>query len=232
MSLLKIKYKKVNDVSKINTPSYESILEAVIAHNNKQLLQHGNTPQGVGWNSDLSQIVRFDQVVKILSDETGPFSINDYGCGYGALLDYLASKYQYFEYRGYDVSPSILNNFRERAGSLKTNLEYQLYDTKDLIESDYTVASGVFGMKFGFDGSVWNSYIKDTLDRINAKSTKGFAFNMLTSYTDLPDLDSELYYADPCEIFDYCKRKFSRNVSLLHDYSLYDFTILVRKNRD
>jgi hypothetical protein len=31
-------------------------------------------------------------------------------------------------------------------------------------------------------------------------------------------------------IFDICKRKFSRNVALLHDYGLYEFTILVRKD--
>ena len=30
--------------------------------------------------------------------------------------------------------------------------------------------------------------------------------------------------------FDFCKRNFSRNVALLHDYGLYDFTIIVRKN--
>jgi len=39
----------------------------------------------------------------------------------------------------------------------------------------------------------------------------------------------DLYYADPCFIFDYCKRNFSRNVALLHDYELYEFTIIVRK---
>ncbi|HAW53355.1 MAG TPA: SAM-dependent methyltransferase, partial [Flavobacteriales bacterium] len=39
----------------------------------------------------------------------------------------------------------------------------------------------------------------------------------------------DLYYGDPCFFFDYCKRNFSRNVALLHDYNLYDFTILVRK---
>jgi hypothetical protein len=26
-----------------------------------------------------------------------------------------------------------------------------------------------------------------------------------------------------------CKRRFSRNVALLHDYDLYEFTVLVRK---
>ena len=40
----------------------------------------------------------------------------------------------------------------------------------------------------------------------------------------------DLYYADPCALFDYCKRSFSRNVALLHDYEIYDFTLLVRKS--
>jgi hypothetical protein len=39
----------------------------------------------------------------------------------------------------------------------------------------------------------------------------------------------DLYYADPCELFDHCKRQHSRNVALLHDYTLYEFTILVRR---
>ena len=38
-----------------------------------------------------------------------------------------------------------------------------------------------------------------------------------------------LYYADPMYLFDYCKRHFAKDVALLHDYSLYDFTLIVRK---
>jgi hypothetical protein len=41
----------------------------------------------------------------------------------------------------------------------------------------------------------------------------------------------DLFYADPCELFDYCKTRFARNVALLHDYGLYEFTILVRKGQ-
>ena len=52
---------------------------------------------------------------------------------------------------------------------------------------------------------------------------------MLTSYSDADKKRDELHYADPCAIFDLCKRKYSRNVALYHDYSLYDFTIVVRK---
>jgi hypothetical protein len=57
----------------------------------------------------------------------------------------------------------------------------------------------------------------------------GFAFNCLTSYSDAERKRDYLYYADPCALFDLCKRRYSRNVALLHDYGLYEFTLLVRK---
>ena len=38
----------------------------------------------------------------------------------------------------------------------------------------------------------------------------------------------DLYYADPGFVFDHCKRRYSRHVALLHDYGLWEFTVLVR----
>jgi hypothetical protein len=40
---------------------------------------------------------------------------------------------------------------------------------------------------------------------------------------------ADLFYADPCVYFDLCKRRYSRQVALLHDYGLYEFTLIVRK---
>jgi hypothetical protein len=60
-------------------------------------------------------------------------------------------------------------------------------------------------------------------------SRKGFSFNALTKYSDVDHMRPHLYYADPCFFFDYCKTHFARNVALQHDYDLYDFTILVKK---
>ena len=67
------------------------------------------------------------------------------------------------------------------------------------------------------------------LHKMNDISRRGFSFNMLTKYSDPEYMRQHLYYADPCYLFDYCKMHFSRNVALLHDYEVYDFTILVRK---
>jgi hypothetical protein len=40
---------------------------------------------------------------------------------------------------------------------------------------------------------------------------------------------ADLYYADPLETFELCARQFSPRVALLHDYPLYEFTMIVRK---
>jgi hypothetical protein len=68
-----------------------------------------------------------------------------------------------------------------------------------------------------------------TIRQMSNLSYKGFAFNALTSYSDPQHVRPDLYYANPCFLFDYCKRNFFKQVVLLHDYGLYEFTIIVRK---
>lgn len=82
-------------------------------------------------------------------------------------------------------------------------------------------------MKFDIEDSLWEHYVKKALFNVNEKSIKGFAFNILTTYVDYKE--RHLYYADPLFFFDFCKKNFSRNVSLLHDYGLYEWTMIVKK---
>jgi hypothetical protein len=102
-------------------------------------------------------------------------------------------------------------------------------DCYELQMADYSVTSGIFNLKPECSEAEWLSHILKTIEVMNRNSLKGFAFNMLTKYSDKEYMRKDLYYADPCFFFDYCKRNFSRNVALLHDYEEYDFTILVRK---
>jgi len=99
----------------------------------------------------------------------------------------------------------------------------------EIPEVDYAVVSGTFNMKLDASNTDWTGLVIDCITRMNQRSRKGMAFNMLTRYSDPEHMRPDLYYADPCFFFDYCKRNFSKNVALLHDYGLYDFTILVRK---
>ena len=96
--------------------------------------------------------------------------------------------------------------------------------------ADYSVASGIFNVRLERDDAEWWEYLCSTLDLLDRTSRLGFSFNCLTSYSDADKMKPYLYYADPCKVFDLCKRKYSRNVALLHDYNLYEFTIGVTKN--
>ena len=57
----------------------------------KQISNHGFSPRGVFWQSDNTQQSRFETLIKAikLSDQNGKVSISDFGCGYGALYQYI-----------------------------------------------------------------------------------------------------------------------------------------------
>jgi SAM-dependent methyltransferase len=187
---------------------------------------YGATPQGADWNSEASQLARFEQLFQ-LCDPGSTFSINDYGCGYGALVDFLVQKGCRFTYAGFDILDDMILKAREN----HIDKAYCSFTSREseLSPADYSVESGIFNIRLEYSYDEWTGYVIQTLQKMNNLSRKGFAFNMLTSYSDPPYMKPHLYYADPCYYFDYCKRHFSRNVALLHDYNLYDFTILVKK---
>jgi SAM-dependent methyltransferase len=190
--------------------------------------QESTRARQVGWKSSEAQHNRFQQLVKVIDTST-PFSVNDFGCGLGDFFDYLTPlTVQHFSYLGYDMIPDMVAS----ATSLhpQPNARFlHLTKASQMQASDYTVASGVFNIRFSLTDAEWQHYILETLSVINDKSTKGFSFNALTTYSDKELMRPELYYSDPLFIFDFCKRNFSQNVALLHDYREYDFTIIVRK---
>ena len=200
-------------------------LDHVKTYFDKRIQEHGASARGADWNGPESQNTRFDQLLKII--ETPSFSILDYGCGSGALADYLAEKGFHAEYHGFDILESAIEVAR------KTHIHHPrctFYSDKDKLPvCDYVVASGIFNFRGAQSFEDWTNYVVSVLHHFNDLSRKGFASNFLTKYSDADKMRADLYYADPLSLFDYCKRNFSKNVALLHDYRIYDFTILVRK---
>ena len=203
------------------------ILENINHYYTDKIKIYGATPKGVDWNGEESQFVRFEQLSKIINKDI--FSINDIGCGYGKYFEYLQNRFLNFNYYGFDLSQEMINNAKSPYSN-KGGGFMQVDNLKNIEKADYSVASGIFSVKMEHNESEWLSYILDTLEKMNDKSNNGFSFNMLTKYSDKEYMKDNLYYADPLFIFDYCKRNFSKQVALLHDYGLYEFTILVKKN--
>jgi SAM-dependent methyltransferase len=201
-------------------------LDHVKSYFDKRIREHGASPRGSDWNSETSQNVRFDQLLRVV--EAQPFSILDYGCGYGALADYLVTRGFDADYYGYDILESAIETARKAHQDASRRTFFT--DKSKLPTCDYTVASGIFNFRGEQPFEEWTEYVLGVLDEINRLSRRGFSSNFLTNYSDADKMRPDLYYADPLFLFDHCKRNFSRNVALLHDYRLYDFTLVIRKD--
>lgn len=184
----------------------------------------------VGWKNRAAQENRFAQIMKVIPPGLSPFSLNDLGCGLGAFSAYLdSSGFSDFSYRGYDMSEAMISGAQREYGNQKGKEFVKITRHEDVGKADFCVASGLFNLRFTIPEHEWLYYILDTISLMNTRSGLGFAFNALSKYSDASHMKSDLYYADPLFLFDYCKRNFSGNIALLHDYNEYDFTIIVRK---
>jgi SAM-dependent methyltransferase len=208
------------------TQDETTMLGGVARYYSSKLREHGTTAHGVDWNGEGGQTLRFEQLLRIV-DVEGRFTINDLGCGYGALLDHLDARGFEADYTGIDVSAEMVSaGARRFEGRSGTNF---ICDAHLNRVADYSVASGIFNVRLEWSDTAWRDHLEATLDSMDSASRRGFSFNCLTSYSDQSKMRENLYYADASALFDLCMRRYSKSVALLHDYGLYEFTILVRK---
>src|SRR5215207_7939077 len=149
--------------------SFNNILAQVQEYYDEKIRTYGPVARGVDWNSPESQQLRFAQLLKLI-DHSRPFTVNDFGCGYGALLDYLQKSAFQFQYAGFDISAEIIAKAEElHPGSSFVTQQNQLR------EADYTLASGIFNVKLSTPDEEWKKYMLNVLDTMNLLSTNGFA---------------------------------------------------------
>lgn len=191
------------------------------------LAEHGVGSRSVGWKDDLSHLLRFERLARIVDREAGDYSVNDWGCGYGAMFGYLDALpgARLREYIGYDISPEMIAAAQARCDPARSRF---ILGPAVSEEADYSFVSGTFNVKLAASDEEWDAYVKRHLAVIWAHSRQGMAFNLLTSYVDWKA--ENLFYADPNRFFDFCQRQLSRHVTLVHDYALYEWTILVSRN--
>ena len=203
----------------------DPLLEQTRKSYDASLRTHGATPRGVDWNSAASQELRFDKLSSVLVGNAEA-AVLDYGCGYGALAAYLRARGHRGRYQGFDLSSEMI----AAAEVFTAPLEECTFsaDRAELEPADFALASGIFNVKRDTPDADWHAYVLRTLDDLRAFSHLGFAFNVLTVHADSDKRRADLYYADPLTMFEHCRRRFSRQVALLHDYPLYEFTISVR----
>jgi hypothetical protein len=191
------------------------------------LEREGETSLGVGYRSRENQALRFWQILRLIEPEPAPFSVNDLGCGFADLYGFIRGRQLPMRlYRGYDLSEKMLAVAAKQVGR-----DAELIQSDRVTEvADYSFACGVFNARLEASEEEWLDYMKSVIRNLQEHSMRGFAFNSLTTYVDWRE--DHLFYVDPMEMFRFCKEEISPRVAVLHDYPLWEWTILVRTAPD
>ena len=209
-----------------DTSAPPPLLAPIAAYYSEKIRQYGATPLGVDWPCLPTQEMRFVQLLKVC-DFGSPFSLNDVGCGYGALLSYLSNRYPRHpvDYQGTDLSEEMIAAASRRWSRRRTAHFCIARDASRT--ADYSVASGVFNVKLNATDKAWERGIQKSLERIRSNSRKGFAVNFI-DLAQCPSRIPQLYYADAQWWASYCERHLDVNAEIVSGYGLREFTLLMR----
>lgn len=200
-------------------------MKAVAQYYSERVRLFGPTPWGVDWTCELTQNLRFVQLLRVAGRRRS-FSLNDLGCGYGALLPFVRQRYAAtaVDYLGADISQAMVRHARR----LWQDDPLAAFHASHVLPrvADYSVASGVFNVHLGLSSRAWVRFIEQTLQELRSKSSRGFAVNFLLPPQHGLEPLQGLYRTDPDRWAEFCREEFGAQVTVVQGYGLREFTLL------
>ena len=189
----------------------------IIKHYEALLKRYGPSARAVQHSDREQQLKRFEILFEMAPDM---HSVLDVGCGLGDMAQFMKQRFEHLSYVGVD----LVQPFIDYANSLQ--LQGNVHFTRLDIQTeplpggqDYVLLSGVFNNIMSDN----ESFMLQTLKKMFYASTRGIAFNSLSTYVDYQA--DNLYYTDPGKVFAFCKSEMSPKVVLRHDYQLKENTV-------
>ncbi len=207
-------------------------LSALAAFYDELLKKNGPTPSGVAWRDQDGQHLRFEVMLQLIGSEElhrGGVSINDLGCGYGALFDYIKDDplMKNSRYQGYDICESLIDQAKRLHSDDRARFTQSMVATE---AADYSFVSGTFNMVADRDDEGWRAYIRDSLAHLWRQTRKGLAFNMLdAARTPFDKRNGGLFYDRAQRYMDFCQNTLGAKTTLVDDYPLDEWTLLLRR---
>jgi SAM-dependent methyltransferase len=205
-----------------------TLVHARIAEYYTQKVQaFGCTPLGVDWTCQPTQEMRFVQLLKVC-DFSAPFSINDLGCGYGALAAFLHRRHGAcaVDYLGIDLSGEMVRRAKRKC-RVPGGVRFVKGATIPRV-ADYSVASGIFNVQLDASDEDWDAFITATLHQLAAASRRGFAVNFVASPPAGQLVTRGLYTTSPGRWVEYCANHIEADVRLIDGYGMHEFSLLAR----
>ena len=214
----------------LNSRVTESIYSDVEAYYSARVAKYGATPLGVDWSCQATQAFRFVQLLKIC-DFSAPFTLNDIGCGYGALAAFLTIRYPEakIDYLGMDLSGAMVSRARRRFSSPDRRFVVRTVSPRI---ADYSVASGIMNVSCGYSRAIWEGFVATVLREMRRTSRVGFSVNFLSDAARAKKSAgapvASLYRTSPGPWSHYCEHDLGCSVETIDNYGMREFTLLVR----
>lgn len=186
----------------------------------------GARPEGCGWSSLEAVHARFEVLAGLfdLAPRGTAITVNDLGCGYGALFTWLDRRLSppLAGYRGYDIADGMIALARQAIDDPRATFVHAASPDRP---ADFGLASGTFNLMGDTPRPAWEAMIQDSLAGLARASRRGIGFNLLRA--DGPRLQGRLYTTDPEPWLRFAARLGGR-ARLIQGYLPEDFTILVK----
>lgn len=209
---------------------FSDLYADVESYYSARVAKHGATPRGVDWSCQATQDLRFVQLLK-LCDFSAPFSLNDIGCGYGALCAYLAWRHPHaaIDYLGVDLSLAMVSRARRRFSAPGRRFKVGKGSPR---RATYSVASGIMNVNVGGSRPAWEAFVAEMLADLRRASLRGFSVNFITGAAegaaDADAAQTQLYCTSPEPWIRYCERELGCTVATIDGYGMNEVTLLAR----
>src|SRR5260370_7559677 len=208
----------------------DGVHAGVAGYYTRKIQRYGATPLGVDWTCLATQALRFVQLLRVCKFPAG-FSLNDVGCGYGALVGYLAQYHADTEidYLGIDLSVAMIR----RAKRLHRQRRLVAFVNGSISPrvADYSIASGIFNVKLNHSTDLWEHFVRKTIIDMHATSRRGFSVNFMAPQSPGQPVQPELYRSTPGRWVTFCRQELGWFAEVLAEYAMRKFTLPPRPHQ-
>lgn len=203
-------------------------------HYGRTFAAHGATARGVDWKDAADAGLRYELMLRLLSQsppaarigtDGSSWSLLDVGCGYGGLYRYARARGIRLDYTGIDVVESMIAHARRT-----TVDEHAHFVHADVLSYepgrpfDGIVCNGLFTQKLTESDESMSDFVATVTRRMYDVCSGGIAYNLLSSEVDYQVREN--YYCDPSLALRLALT-LSRNVVVNHATSLFEFVVYV-----
>lgn len=197
--------------------------KAIVDYYETHVNEFGFGAKGMDWKNIETQYLRFEIINRYVNFESKS-SLLDVGCGSAAYLDYCKDNNLIIDYKGIDITASMVKEVNRKFGENTAEL-ISIDEIQD--HYDYVIASGTFNAKLNEEVSKWETYVYNSLQNMFRVARKRVIVNLMTPCVDY-EYD-RLFYPSLDKLSSFLSKELTRNFIIDHSYELYEMTLCIEK---